>query len=160
MIKEISFVIPVSGIIRIDGTSVTIRMKRAETVIPLELVPTSSRRLSLEHGQTTYDIVLTAARQIVSRTGVNRFTAAEMYAVALERHPELKRNSFMARIISSTPDHPSFKHFASKRAYFGRPGAGLYQLNERYMAGEAGEDEYNDNSLVPQSEGSRRSADR
>lgn len=159
-VKEISFVIPVSGVIRIDLNSITVTLKRSEISIPMEFMPDSGQRLSLEPGQTTYDLILEAAREIVGRRGFNRFTAAQVYAAALEHHPELKRNSFMARVISATPDHPSFKHFASKRDYFSRTGPGFYALKERYLKGGSEDDEPSDVSSMSEMNGSKGSPGR
>jgi hypothetical protein len=130
--KEVSFSIPVSGVVRIDGDLVVIVINRAETNISF-LEVTSSKRLGLEPGKTTYDVILEAAREVVRRKGFNRFSAPELYQVALEKYPQLKRNSFVSRVVASTPDHASFKHYSSTRDYFSHIGPSLYWLNEKYM---------------------------
>ncbi|MFB0557244.1 MAG: hypothetical protein ACETVW_05260, partial [Dehalococcoidia bacterium] len=103
--REVSFSIPVSGVVKIDGDLVTITVNRAETTVTLgpEVIP--SRRISLEPGKTMFDIILEKAREVVERKEFNRFSASEVYHEALEQYPELKRNSFMSRFIASTPDH-------------------------------------------------------
>jgi hypothetical protein len=53
--------------------------------------------------------------------------------ISLEKYPELKRGSFLSRVIASTPDHPSYKHHKSGRDYLSRIGEGLYWLDERYV---------------------------
>ncbi len=132
--RELPFSIPISGVIRLDEDSITITVNRAETNISLETGAAPGKRISLEPGQTMYDLILEAAHEVIQQKGFNRFSAAELYAVAREKHPELKRGSFMSRVIASTPDHPSYKHHKSRRDYFSRIGAGLYWLNERYTA--------------------------
>ena len=134
--REVPFSIPVSGVVRIDGDVVTITVNRAETTVTLEPEVTPGRRISLEPGKTMFDIILGAARVVVQRKGFNRFSAPELYHEALEKYPELKRGSFMSRVIASTPDHPSYKHYASNRDFFSRISLGLYRLNDRYLAGE------------------------
>ncbi len=130
-IRELSFSIPVSGIIRLDGDVITIIVNRAETKISLESGAEHGKRLHLE-GKTMYDVILEAAREVVRQKGFNRFSAPELYSVALVKYPELKRGSFWSRVIACTPDHPSYRHHVSRRDYFSRIGSGLYKLNERY----------------------------
>ncbi len=134
LMKEVSFSIPVSGVIRIDGDSVVIVVNRAETSISLETVAVPGKRISLGDGKTMYDVILEAARDVIREKGFNRFSAAELYGAARGKYPSLKRGSFMSRVIASTPDHPSYKYHKSTRDYFSRIGAGLYWLNERYTA--------------------------
>jgi hypothetical protein len=139
--KELPFSIPVSGIIRMDGDLVTIIVNRAETNISLETGAPPGKRLSLEAGKTMYDVILEAAREVVRRKGFNRFSAPELYSMALEKYPELKRASFMSRVIACTPDHPSYKHHKSRRDYFSHIGVGLYRLNEQYTENRTADEE-------------------
>lgn len=130
--RELPFSIPVSGVVRMDGDSVVIVVNRAETSISLETEAGHDKRISLEPGTTMYDVILEAAQEVVRQKGFNRFSAPELYSVALVKYPELKRGSFWSRVIACTPDHPSYKHHVSRRDYFSRIGSGLYKLNERY----------------------------
>lgn len=131
--KELPFSIPISGVIRMDGDSVMIVVNRAETNISLETEAGHGKRISLEPGKTMYDVMLETAREVVQRKGYNRFSAPELYSVALEKYPELKRNSFMSRVVASTPDHGSYRHYSSRRDYFSHIGPGLYRLNDEYV---------------------------
>ena len=130
--KDVPFSIPVSGVIRIDGDSVVIVVNRAETNISLETGAVPGKRISLGDGKTMYDVILEAAQDVIRQKGFNRFSAAELYAVAREKYPELKRGSFMSRVIASTPDHPSYRHHKSRRDFFSHISQGLYWLNEQY----------------------------
>ncbi len=132
--RELPFSIPISGVIRLDVDSSTIIVNRAETNISLETGAVPGKRISLGDGKTMYDVILEAAREVISRKGFNRFSAAELYAVAREKYPSLNRGSFMSRVIACTPDHPSYKHHKSRRDYFSHIGPGLYWLNEQYTA--------------------------
>ena len=132
--RDVAFSIPVSGVVRIDGDSVTVVVNRAETIISMLTEAEPGKRVSLEPGITMYDVILETAREVVQRKGYNRFSAPELYSVALEKYPELKRNSFVSRVVASTPDHRSYRHYSSRRDYFSHIGPGLYSLNDRYMA--------------------------
>ena len=135
--KDVPFSIPVSGVIRIDGDSAVIVVNRAETTISLETGVAPGKRISLEGGKTMFDVILEAAREVVRRKGFNRFSTADLLDVARETHPTLKRASFTSRVIASSPNHPSYKHYKSRRDYFSKIGTGLYWLNEQYTADKA-----------------------
>jgi hypothetical protein len=124
-----------------DENLVTIIVSRAETTISLETGAPPGKRISLEAGKTMYDVILEAAREVVRRKGFNRFSAPELYSVALEKYPGLKRASFTSRVIGSTPDHPSYKHYKSRRDYFSKIGTGLYELNDRYRVDRTSDEE-------------------
>ena len=132
--REVPFSIPVSGVIRVDGDEVTITVNRADTIVSLGPEVRLGGRISFESGKTMFDIILETAREVVKRKGVNRFAAPELYAEALGKYPGLKRNSFTSRVIASTPNHSSYKHYTSNRDYFSHIGPGLYELNDRYKA--------------------------
>ena len=127
--QEISFSIPLSGVIRIDEDSVTVTVNRAEAIIHLEPRPKKEERISLERGRTMFDLVLEAAKNVIREEGVNQFSAAELYHEVLRQHPGLKRNSWTSHVIACAPNHPSFRHYTSKRNYFTYMGKGLYRLN-------------------------------
>ena len=139
--KELPFSIPISGVIRMDGDSIVIIVHRAETNISLEAKAEHGKRIWVEAGKTMYDVTLEAAREVIKRKGFNRFSAPELYSVALEKYPDLNRSSFISRVIACTPDHPSYKHHKSRRDYFSRIGTGLYWLNKRYTAEKTSEEE-------------------
>ena len=130
--KEIPFSIPVSGVVRINEESVVIIVNKTETNISLSPVSPSGKRLFQEQGKTMFDVVLEAARGVVREKGVNRFSPPELYEEALKRYPQLKKNSFMARIIACAPNHNSYKHHLSTRDYLSYLGPGIYTLNDQY----------------------------
>jgi hypothetical protein len=129
---EIAFSIPVTGVVRIDEGLVTITVNRAETVVSVGEV-TATKRISLGPGLTIYDVVLEAAREVVRNQGLNRFSAPELYSAAHEKYPQLKRGSFISRVIGSAPNHPSYRHYSSRRDYLHYGGSGTYQLEDKYI---------------------------
>ena len=131
--QEIPFSIPISGVVRIDEGSITITINRAETIISFEPTPVKKERISLEKGRTLFDVVLETANELVSRTNENRFSAAQLYGVALERYPALKRNSWGAHVVASAENHPSQRYYGSKRDYFRYLGDGIYSLKDMYL---------------------------
>ena len=131
--REIPFAIPLTGIIRLVNGEISIVVNRTETSLKLAVEEAMSRRRVWEEGLTLNDIALEAARELVAEKGYDRFHAAELFHKALEKHPGIKRNSFMSRVVACTPDHPSNRHFASRRDFFRYGGSGILLLNEQYM---------------------------
>jgi hypothetical protein len=137
-LKEIPFSIPLSGVVRIDEDSVVVIVNKTETNISLSPVPPSHKRLFKEQGKTMFDVVLEAAREVVRKKGVNRFSPPELYREALLKYPQLRRNSFMSRVIACTPNHNSYKHHASTRDYLYYMTQGVYTLRDEYTKEEDG----------------------
>jgi hypothetical protein len=130
--QEIPFSLPVSGVIKVDEDSIIITINGAETILNFQ-PPKKQERISLGKGRTVFDIVLETALQEIRRTKENRFSAAQLYGVALERYPELKRNSWVGHVIASAPNHSSHQHFGAKRDYFRYLGNGTYSLKDTYL---------------------------
>jgi len=137
-LKEVPFSIPLTGVVRIDEDSVVVIVNKTETDISLSPVPPSHKRLFKEPGKTMFDVVLEAAREVVRKKGANRFSPPELYREALLKYPQLRRNSFMSRVIACTPNHNSFKHHASTREYLYYLAQGVYTLRDEYIKDEDG----------------------
>ena len=131
--QEIPFTVPLSGIVRINDGEITIVVNRMETSLSFAIEAATAKRTILAEGVTLNDVVLEAAKEVVLEKGLNRFHASEVFHKALETYPGIKRNSFTSRVIACTPEHPSNKHFASRRDYFRYGGKGILLLNEQYM---------------------------
>jgi len=132
-LKEISFSIPVNGVIRIDGNIVTIIVNRAVTTVTLDPIDDPPQRTVFEPGTSMFDIILESAQEFINRTGHNRFTGLNLYDIARETFPSLNKRSFMARMTAATPNHSSYKHHHSRRDYFQRIAPGIYSLEFKYL---------------------------
>jgi len=129
--SEVAFSIPVTGIIRIQGNSLVIKINESTINMKLDMADQVGGKLKLERGKTLFDIVMDTARSWVAESGTSQFTAAQLYHTALDRFPELnlKRNSWGAHVIACAPGHPSYRNYTSKRNYFTYMGKGLYRLS-------------------------------
>ena len=134
--EEFAFSLPISGTISIDGNNVTISVRPAQITMKVNSTPSLASRFSHESGKTIYDIVLETAQQL-RREGEYSFTAAQLYELAVNEHPQLKRNSWTSHVIASAPDHPSYKHYASHRDYLDYTGMGKYRLKQQYWQEES-----------------------
>jgi hypothetical protein len=130
--QEIPFTIPISGVIRLANGEITFIVNPMETKFSFVTTGNTPSRTKFGEGVSLTDIILSAARQVVSEKRINRFHPSELFHAAIEKHPGIKRGSFMARVVACTPDHPSYQHFASHRDYFIYGGKGLLMLKEQY----------------------------
>ncbi len=122
---------PVNDIFRVEGNTLTLKV--GEYVLSLKIEGPERKptgRLKLEPGQTLFDLVLNAASTFVRDTGDSEFRAADLYHMAKDKHPELdiRRNSWNSHVMSSAPNHPSYRHYTSHRNYFRYLGEGKYSL--------------------------------
>ena len=107
--EDVVFSIPVTGTLSIEGDSVTIHIRESTLTIPIERkVADIDKRLSLEPGKTLFDIIRETAMTF-AETGMQEFSAAELYHAAIHQYPDLnlRRNSWGAHVIGSAPNHPS-----------------------------------------------------
>ena len=122
---------PVGDIIRVEGSTLTLRVGEYRLTMKIEGPEVKpGGRLRLEAGQTLFDLVLDSARTFVSTPGEEEFSAADLYYIAREKHPDLdiRRNSWNSHIMSSAPNHPSYRHYTSHRNFFRYLGRGRYSL--------------------------------
>ena len=128
---ESNSAIPVSDIIHAEGNSLTIRVGEYLLTLKIEGPEVKSGgRFKLERGQTMFDLVLEAAKAFVRETGDNEFNAAVLYHLITQKHPDLniRRNSWNSHVVSSAPNHTSYRHYTSHRKYFRYLGGGKYSL--------------------------------
>lgn len=149
--REIAFSIPVSGVIRIDENVVTVIVNRAATRVLLE-GGESPQRMVFEPGTSMFDILLESALEFLKRRAYNRFTGPELFAIAREKYPDLKKRSFMSRLTAATPNHPSYKYHLSQRDYFSRIAPGIYTLENKYQHKKATNEVDSSNAELSQEE--------
>jgi hypothetical protein len=130
--QKIPFSLAITGVVSIDEGSISITVNRSETTINFEPQKKEGRIL-LEKGQTLFDIVLEIAGELVTSTNENLFSAAQLYNMAVERYPSMKRNSWSSHIIAAAGNHPSQRFYGSKRDYFRYLGEGKYSLKDVYV---------------------------
>ena len=123
--------IPLTVTINVDGEYLTAKVQESTVTVRMGGTPSqANERLKLERGQTLFDIVFDAAKTIVTDYGEKEFTAADLYHTATEKYPNLKlrRGSFSSHVVSSAPNHSSYRHYTAKRQYFRYLGDGKYSL--------------------------------
>lgn len=132
--NEMPFTISLRGRVRVGTDKITISIDSARTTINLEPSSKTDARSFLGRGQNLFDIILSTARELVASEGVDaRFSAADLYHLALDKYPYLKQNSWTSHVIASAPDHKSQKHYGVRRDFFIYEGRGTYKLKPEYI---------------------------
>lgn len=131
--REIAFSVPVSGVIRLDGNSVTVIVNRASTNVLLDMGTESPERTVFEPGTSMFDLLLASAQEFLRRKKHNRFSGLQLYEIAREKYPGLNKRSLMTRLTAATPNHPSYHHHISHKDYFSRIAPGIYSLEDKYL---------------------------
>jgi hypothetical protein len=134
--SETNTAIQFNDIARTEGSSLILKV--GEYLLTLKIEGPEVKpigRLQLDRGKTLFDLVLEAARKFVEDTGEEEFTAAALYHIAKNIHPDLdiRRNSWNSHVISCAPNHPSYRHYTSHREYFNYLEEGRYSLLPHYM---------------------------
>lgn len=109
-----------------------VNLNPAIVSLPMRLPIQEQQVIAGGRKKTIHDIALETAKRFVSETGAIEFTAANLYNLALEDYPQLKRNSFSAHVIAAAPDHPSHGHYANRKDYLIYLGDGKYRLKENH----------------------------
>ena len=132
--QEIPFTISLRGVVRVGTNKITISLNSARTTINLEPSSKTDARSFLTKGQNLFDIILQTVQDLVSVQGEDtRFSAADLYHIALEKYPLIKRNSWTSHVIASSSNHPSQKHYGVKKDFFYYERNGTYKLNPEYL---------------------------
>jgi hypothetical protein len=131
--REIAFSVPVSGVIRLDGNSITVVINRASTNVLLEEGTGSREHTVFEPGVSMFDILLESAREYIRRKTYNRFTVSQLYEITKEKYPNLNKRSFTTRLTAATPNAPSYRYHLSHKDYFSRIAPGIYSLENQYL---------------------------
>ena len=151
---QATFTIPVTATVNIEGGSMIIKVLESVLTVKIEgLAAGSGKRLQLGRGRTMFDLILNAAKAHIEDTGENEFSAADLYHMVINNHPalDIKRNSWGSHMVASAPNHPSYKHYTSRRKYLRYLGGGRYSLNEKINVKESGLGEpHDDASNMPQ----------
>ena len=121
----------INDVVHVEGNTLTLKL--GDYVLSLKIESSevkSGGRLRLEGGRTLFDLVLETARTFVTTFKQEEFSAADLYHLAREKHPDLniKRNSWNAHVMSSAANHPSYHHYTSHRKYFRYHERGKYSL--------------------------------
>jgi hypothetical protein len=141
--QETPFTISIIGLVKVNAGKITISLRSSEATIDLEPSFETNARLFLRKGQNLFDIVLKTAQDFVASEGKEAsFSAADLYHLALDKYPYLKRNSWTSHVIACAPDHKSYRNYGVRKDYFVYESKGVYRLKPKYLPyGITGDDD-------------------
>ena len=125
----------INDVINVEGNTLFLKVGEYRLLLKIEGPEAKpAGRLQLQPGQTLFDLVLEAAKTFTKDLKENEFSAADLYHIAAERHPDLniRRNSWNSHMMSSAPNHASYRHYTSHRDYFRYLGRGKYSLEPKW----------------------------
>ncbi|MGD2100458.1 MAG: hypothetical protein PVG35_23025 [Desulfobacterales bacterium] len=135
--NKVNFSITINLSLDFKGDRANINIENVDLVPAVVSLPILNARYRKDPSKlkkkTVHDIMLQTAKKYVLDSGQNKFTGAKLFNLALVRHPELKRNTFAARVIAAAPNHPSHRHASNRKDYFSYLGKGFYKLNQEYL---------------------------
>ena len=133
---DFSITINLSLTLKEDKASINIKnidLTPAVISLPASLSSRYRKTLPKSKKKTIHEIILQTAKKVVLDSGLNKFTGAKLFNLALVQHPGLKRNTFAAQVIAASPNHPSQRHYPNRKDYFNYLGKGYYELNQKYL---------------------------
>ena len=136
--KGIDFSITINLSLTLKEDKANINIKNVDLTpavisLPASLSSRYRKTLPRSKKKTIHEIMLQTAKKVVLDSGLNKFTGAKLFNLALVQHPGLKRNTFAAQVIAASPSHPSQRHYPNRKDYFNYLGKGYYELNQKHL---------------------------
>jgi len=131
--REIDFAITINLTLSLEGESATVSVKHVDlkpAMITLPIKVSAEHLESIEKKKTYHQIIAEVAKEFISKTGKEVFTAANLYHLARDKYPYVKRNTFNNRVMAAAPEHPSYKHLSGTRDFLSFLGEGKYSLKQ------------------------------
>jgi hypothetical protein len=108
-----------------------IKLNPKSVILPIEAAVGKKKARGKKEGKKKiHDIVLETAKMITKKEGMGVFSAKDLYQLAIKKYPGLNKNSFNTYVISSAPEHNSWKHYKMRREFLKYVGRGRYRLKE------------------------------
>jgi len=135
--KSLKFVLMVNMALEIRGDQAqvvvkNIKVKPTAVSLPIETIPAKKgRTVKKKARKSIHDIVLETAKKVSKVSGEGVFSSVDLYNQAIKKYPELNKNSFNTTVISTAPEHTSWKYYPKGKDYLVYIGKGKYKLREK-----------------------------
>jgi len=125
------FTITIRGKVIRTGVNLSVSLSSFEVQPSTIRVEAVSEPAALEaEGKQTgiHDMIYEAATKLTSE-GMTVFTAAQLYAEAVKKYPNVNKKSFKTYVIAASPEHTSYRHYRPlDEPYLRYLGKGTYKL--------------------------------
>ena len=135
--KSLKFVLMVNMALEIRGDQAqvvvkNIKVKPTVVSLPIETIPAKKGKpVKKKARKSIHDIVLETAKKVSKVSGEGVFSSVDLYNQAIKKYPELNKNSFNTTVISTAPEHTSWKYYPNGKDYLVYIGKGKYKLREK-----------------------------
>ena len=112
-----------------DSAKVTIKevdLRPAMVKLPIQEVVGQIE--PIKERKKYHQIIVEVAQEFVSQTGNKVFTAADLFRIAKQKYPHIKRDVFYNRMMAAAPEHTSYVHLSGRKAFLNFLGQGKYSL--------------------------------
>jgi hypothetical protein len=112
-----------------DSAKVTIKeVDLRPAMIKLPIQEIVGQIEPIKERKTYHQIIVEVAQEFVSQTGNKVFTAADLFKIARQKYPYIKRDVFYNRMMAAAPEHTSYVHLSGRKALLNFLGQGKYSL--------------------------------
>ena len=112
-----------------DSAKVTIKeVDLRPAMIKLPIPEVVGQIEPIKEKKTYHQIIVEVAQEFVSQTGNKVFTAADLFKIAKQKYPYIKRDVFYNRMMAAAPEHTSYAHLSGRKALLNFLGQGKYSL--------------------------------
>ena len=112
-----------------DSAKVTINeVDLRPAIVKLPIQEILGQIEQIKEKKTYHQIILEVAQEFVSQTGNEVFTAADLFKIAKQKYPYVKRDVFYNRMMAAAPEHSSYVHLSGRKALLNFLGQGKYSL--------------------------------
>ena len=112
-----------------DSAKVTIKevdLRPAMVKLPIQEVVGQIE--PIKERKKYHQIIVEVAQEFVSQTGNKVFTGADLFKIAKQKYPHIKRDVFYNRMMAAAPEHTSYVHLSGRKAFLNFLGQGKYSL--------------------------------
>ena len=112
-----------------DSAKVTIKeVDLRPAMIKLPIQEVVGQIEPIKEKKTYHQIIVEVAQEFVSQTGNEVFTAADLFKIAKQKYPYVKRDVFYNRMMAAAPEHSSYVHLSGRKDLLNFLGQGKYSL--------------------------------
>jgi len=108
-----------------------IKVKPSTVSLPIEASPANKRKHAKKKlGKSIHEVVLESAKKVSKKADDGIFKSVDLFNVAIKKYPELNKKSFNTTVISTAPEHTSWKYYPNGKDYLVYLGKGKYKLRD------------------------------
>ena len=128
---DIDFAITINLKLALEEDSVKVTIKEVDlrpAMVKLPIQEVVGQIEPIKERKKYHQIIVEVAQEFVSQTGNKVFTAADLFKIAKQKYPHIKRDVFYNRMMAAAPEHTSYVHLSGRKAFLNFLGQGKYSL--------------------------------